>query len=293
MFLTGFSRWVGRSQKIIFRKRLYPEAESFLLSSLLNAITISILGLVLLFLVNRHRRLNQILQWWQVEQLEADYAESERLRNQTLQSLFGIRRQLEQMNLGTAGEPILEEVHQCQKNLTDLSDRLFSPYGLESIPLAIKDLWRDIAKDSTQHSTIAFQVTGAIDPTQIPDRWRTSAVGESSSFAMMNGQLLLGWLRKLLKTALTVEGVAQVKIDLVLKHSRWQRLPVLELTIQFSALDLCTDPQLVEQSDLRLVSRMLTQLTPGSCYLKRKDATLCCVLDWMLIEPRSHRFINF
>jgi hypothetical protein len=261
--------------------------------SLLNAITVSILGFVIFSLVIRHRRLNHAFQWWQAQQLEEDYADSEDLRNQTLQSLFGIRRQLEQMQTDVSGEMILEEVHQCQKDLTNLSDRLFSPYGFASLPLALKDLWREIVKGSSYHSTIAFQVTGAIDPTQIADRWLIHAVDESSPFAMMNAQLLLVWLRKLLKAALTVEGVEQVKIDLLLKQSRWQRCPILELTIQFSDLDPVTCQQLTQQSDLRLVSRMLTQLTPGYCYLKRKDSTLCCVLDWMLVESRFHRFINF
>jgi hypothetical protein len=261
--------------------------------SLLNAITVSILGFVILSLVIRHRRLSHAFQWWQAQQLEEDYADSEDLRNQTLQSLFGIRRQLEQMQPGVPGEPILEELHQCQKNLTNLSDRFFSPYGLESLPLALKDLWREIVKDSSDHSTIAFQVTGAIEPAQISDRWPILAVGESSSFATMNAQLLLIWLRKLLKAALTVEGVEQVKIGLLLKQSRWQRCPVLELTIQFSALNPFTHQQLAQQADLHLVSRMLTQLTPGCCYLKRKDSTFCCVLDWMLVESRFNRFINF
>jgi hypothetical protein len=90
-----------------------------------------------------------------------------------------------------------------------------------------------------------------------------------------------------------VDGLGRVEIDLVLKQSRWQRDPVLELTIQFICLDALTAQQLVEQSDLRLVARRLTQLMPGRCYLKQEDTKLYCVLDWILIEPRDHNFINF
>ena len=101
----------------------------------------------------------QAILLWQAQQLEDCYTESEELRNQTLQSLFGIRRQLEQPQLQTEDtvESLITEVHRCQQNLNQFSDRLFSGYAFDSLPLSLKEMWTDLVGDS---SAIEFKIQG-------------------------------------------------------------------------------------------------------------------------------------
>jgi hypothetical protein len=240
----------------------------------LNVITSAILGLAILYLVIRYRRFHQAFRSWQEKQLEEDYGVSEALRNQTLQALFGIRRQIEQMPLGGAGAQLLEEVHQCQQDLTQLSDRLFSIYGLDSVPLALKDLWRDVVD---QPSTIEFEVRGEVDTGVLVDR--------SAQAQVLNGQLLLVWLRKILQAGLKEDHLVRVVVDLMPQTAQWWRPASIGIKIQFCCADRRTCDRLMADSDLRWVAQLLTHLTPGRCYLKQEDTCLCCWISWMLTFP--------
>lgn len=201
------------------------------------------------------------------------YGESEALRNQTLQSLFGIRRYIEQMQIqpGDQRTQILEEVQQCQQDLNHLCDRLFSAYEFESLPLALKDLWAEIG-----NSTIGFEIQGnletieSMDPTCPPQ--------------MMSYQLLLVWIRKLLMAGMTDRGLIQVRIDLRTPISRWWRSSAIEINLQFCCQDAVACRQLADQSELRLMARMLKHLTSGNCYLKQQDNRLICCIRWILIS---------
>lgn len=244
---------------------------SFFTHRLLNVITSAILGLALLHLVIRYGQFHQAFRWWQAQQLEEDYGQSEALRNQTLQSLFGIRRQIEQMELGATGDLLLEQVHQCQQDLTRLSDRLFSAYGMDSIPLALKDLWGELVD---QPSTIGFEVRGEPD--------MVTQVGRASPVEVVKGQLLLVWLRKILQAGLQEENLVRVVIELRPQPIQWWRPASIDINIQFCCLDRGSCDRLMVDSGLRRVARMLTGLTPGRCYLKQEDTCLVCCICWTL-----------
>ena len=221
----------------------------------------------------------QAILWWQAQQLEDCYAESEGLRNQTLQSLFAIRRQLEQQQLeqqdqtGDTLESLIIEVHRCQRDLNQFSDRLFSAYAFDSLPLALKEMWIDLTDSS---STIAFDVKGDCDQVEIP-------VSVQSSQAS-NYQGLLVWIRKLLKIGLTESGLVGVIIECIPEQqSRWRR-SMLQIKIQFLCQDLMTCEHLAQRSDLRSICCGFQLLTSGDCYLKQRDSCLSCVISEQAIE---------
>jgi hypothetical protein len=239
----------------------------------LNPITIATLGLVILYLTIRQIRFRQAFLWWQAEQLGDRYGESEGLRNQTLQSLFGIRRYIEQLQaqLGHGDiHQVLQEVQQCQQELNQLSDRLFSAYGFESLPLALKDLWHEIGK-----ATLDFEVQGNLETTHRMDPTCPSQV--------MSYQLLLIWIRKILMAGQLESGLLQVRMELSTPSAHGWQAPAIDLNIQFCCQDSVTCQKLMNESELRLIAQMLTRLTSGHCYLKPKDTELVCSIHWMLI----------
>ena len=216
----------------------------------------------------------QAILWWQTQQLEDCHTESEGLRNQTLQSLFGIRRQLEQKQLEQtcpnedALESLIAEVHRCQRDLNQFSDRLFSAYAFDSLPLALHEMWVDLAGNS---SAIAFDVKGDCDQGKIPVSLQSSQTS--------NYQGLLVWIRKLLKIGLTESGLVGVIIECIPEQqNRWRR-SVLQIKIQFFCQDSMTCKHLAQRLDLRSICYGFQLLTPGDCYLKHQDNCLSCVIS--------------
>ena len=221
----------------------------------------------------------QAILWWQAQQLEDCYAESEGLRNQTLQSLFAIRRQLEQQQFeqqqleqqdSTEGvlERLIAEVHCCQQDLNQFSDRLFSVYAFDSLPLALNEMWVDLTGNS---STIAFEVKGNYDSGEIPVL--------PQSLQAENYQWLLVWIRKLLKVGLSEGSLIEVVIECIpQKPRRWSR-SMIQIKIQFSYQDSMRCKCFANRSDLRSICRGFRLLTPGDCYLKQQDHCLSCVIS--------------
>ncbi len=239
----------------------------------LNVITIATLGLAILYLTIEQVRFRQAFLWWQGQQLSDRYGESEALRNQTLQSLFGIRRYIEQLQMqpGDESHHVLEEVQQCQRDLNHLCDRLFSAYGFESLPLALKDLWTEIGTPP-----IGFEIQGNLETIESMDPTCPSQ--------MMSYQLLLVWIRKLLMVGITDLGLVHVRMDLSPSMTRWWQAPAIGINIQFCCQDSVDWRQLADQSELWLTARMLNRLTSGNCYLKQKDNRLICCIHWILIS---------
>ena len=216
----------------------------------------------------------QAILWWQAQQLEDCYAESEGLRNQTLQSLFGIRRQLEQQQLKQIHstddtlENLIAEVHRCQQDLNQFSDRLFSVYAFDNLPLALNEMWFDLTGHS---STIAFEVKGDYDRGEIPVLSRSLQAG--------NYQWLLVWIRKLLKIGRSEGSLVGVVIECIpQKRKRWRR-SAIQIKIQFFCQDSMSCYRFANQSDLRSICREFRLLTPGDCYLKQQDDCLSCVIS--------------
>lgn len=79
---------------------------------------------------------DQLLRWWHQHQTQWLASEADGVRNGLLQELFAVRRQLELM----AGDDIhsLATIERLYDALENLGDRLSSPYGQESLPLALQ-----------------------------------------------------------------------------------------------------------------------------------------------------------
>ena len=236
----------------------------------LNALLIGLLCFVIAYLVRRQLLTYQAILWWQAQQLEDCYAESEGLRDQTLQSLFGIRRQLEQRQLQTEDtvENLITEVHRCQKNLNQFSDRLFSGYAFDSLPLSLKEMWTDLVGDS---STIDFKIQGNYDRGEIPVLPQSLQAG--------NYQWLLVWIRKLLKVGISEGSLTGIVIECIPQQpQRWRR-SVFQIKIQFFCQDSMRCECFANRSDLRSICRGFRLLTPGDCYVEQQDNCLSCVIS--------------
>ena len=220
--------------------------------------------------MRRQRLTYQAILLWQAQQLEDCYAESEGLRNQTLQSLFGIRRQLEQSQLQTEDtvENLITEVHRCQQDLNQFSDRLFSGYSFDSLPLSLKEMWTDLVEDSL---AIDFRIQGDHDCSEIPAFPQSAQPG--------NYQWMLVWIRKLLKVGAVEMGVVGVEIDCMPRQQHRRGQSVFQIKIQFSCQDSMSCEHLANRSDLRSICRGFRLLTPGDCYLKQRDNCLSCVIS--------------
>lgn len=237
----------------------------------LNVIAIGTLGLLILYLTIWHVRFRQAFLWWQGEQLSDRYRESEELRNQSLQSLFGIRRYIEQLSPNPEGgkNHVLEEIQDCQQTLSQLSDRLFSAYGFESLPLALKDLWSEIGL-----SSIGFEIEGNLETIETLD---PTCLSQAMSY-----QMLLLWIRKLLTVGVADLELVHVRIDLRSSRDFWWRGSAIDIDIQFCCQDVVACDRLAEQSELRSIAQRLQLLTSGNCYLKQEDTCLICGIHWML-----------
>jgi hypothetical protein len=265
--------------------------------SRLNGITIATLSFALIYLMIRHVRDRRAFWWWQEQQLAERYVESEVLRNQTLQSLFAVRRMIEQlpcepndaMDAMDAMDPVLETVHHCQRDLTNLSDRLCSAYYFENLPLALKELWSQLGDVD---GAIGFEVQGTIEKRFIPEPY--------SSGQLMNYQLLLLWLRKFLQAGLMDLGL-DLELDLGLKRvvigveanaSRWNT-QTIEITLQFQCHDRLSAQRLLDQSELQVIAQMFDRLMPGRCYVKQMDLEVRCILSWWLSDRSWINLIFF
>ncbi|MFK8184228.1 MAG: hypothetical protein AB8B99_12715 [Phormidesmis sp.] len=111
----------------------------------------------------------ELLQWWHRWQMQMLCQEANYIRNDLLQEVFAIRRQLESAFETTTAKPHgkpqanisqrkvdsdlhLAKLTQLYASLEQLSDRLESPYGQEALPLAL----RHTVEPWQQHLPITF-----------------------------------------------------------------------------------------------------------------------------------------
>ncbi|WP_431632328.1 hypothetical protein [Alkalinema pantanalense] len=117
---------------------------------------ISISSSVVIYLVADAYRTRQAIIWWQKQQIERLHQETELIREQMLQDLFSLRRSLgimiTQFPTESKLEPTLDIADRCHTDLADLSDRLFSPYAIENLEAALRELvirWKRLYPNSS------------------------------------------------------------------------------------------------------------------------------------------------
>jgi hypothetical protein len=214
----------------------------------------------------------QAIAWWQKQQSAWRYTASERLRDQTLQTLFSVRRQIElmshQVELGGINLPIQEvlaKLQQCQRDLEQLSDRLFCPYDTESLPLAILELIDEI-QENFPKARVASQ-----------------KVQVSEALVQGDCQFLVTWLRELLYAVLEVEGVITVAINFITQDPNQP----IKIDISIECQDESACLKLHSLPGLNYLSRTFNIFTGAQCQMKRKANGLNCIVPWPPRTPLS------
>jgi hypothetical protein len=236
----------------------------------LSRITIGLLICIILYLVCRHRQRYQAILWWQKQQSAWRYRVSEGLRDQTLQTLFSVRRQLELMphpeefdSTNLPIQEVLTKLQQCQRDLEELSDRLFCPYNTEGLPLAVLELMDEIQETfpKVRLTSQKAQVSGAI--------------------VQGDCQFLVTWLRELLYAVLEVENVITVAINFVTQAPNQS----IRIDISIECQDESACLKLHSLPGLNYLSRTFNIFTGAQCHMERKANGLSCIVPWPPREP--------
>ncbi|MEB3291915.1 MAG: hypothetical protein VKJ24_02025 [Synechococcales bacterium] len=226
-----------------------------------------ILGLLVLYLVYERWRTHQTMRWWELQQAQAAHQTSEYIREHLLQKLFTARRTLELSQLqqsNSVGSPsmastgqIVDLLHQCQQNLSNLCDRLSLPYDSNHLELALQSgiqQWQSIYPNITitldlltNTPVIAISQDVAQDPKTCepyPELSRTD-------------QAILNWLSHFWAVMLPSSTVKTVVLHLMTTPTQ------VQVQIQLQAID----QQLLTKrtKDLRSLQQMFIILTKGSC----------------------------
>ncbi len=240
----------------------------------LSRITIGLLICIISYLVYRHRQRYQAILWWQKQQSAWRYTASEGLRDQTLQTLFSVRRQIELMShkeeldgINLPTKEVLTKLQQCQQDLEQLSDRLFCPYDTESLPLAVLELIDEI-QETFPKVTLTSQ-----------------KVQVSEALVQGDCQFLVTWLRELLYAVLEVEGVITVAINFIAQAPNQP----LRINISIACQDESACSKLHSLPGLNYLSRIFNIFTGAQCQMKRKANGLNCIVPW---PPRTSLSID-
>lgn len=100
----------------------------------------------MIMFVNTYHRMQQSLQWWSFRQSLKLSMEADKIREELLQELFTVRRNLELSAINNQELSIdktqdsLKQINHLHRSLSQLSDRLFPSYLQDNFPLAIASL---------------------------------------------------------------------------------------------------------------------------------------------------------
>lgn len=205
-----------------------------------------------IYLVNDRYRTRQAISWWQDRQMQRLHQETELIRDRMLQDLFSLRRGIGLVLDGSYPESKLEATlaiaDQCHVDLAALSDRLFSPYAIDSLEVALSELVEYWQK---QYPTSHFAYRE--DSNAKSDRPIDSTV-------QPNYQPLLIWLDEL--CGLLVNQPQPMKLEIILqpqgKHMKLT-VTIKTLTAQAGAVELRLRPP------MNHFKRILSILYKGRC----------------------------
>jgi hypothetical protein len=246
--------------------------------------------------------------WWQQRQIERLYQATEAVRDQVLQDLFCLRRHLElipaspltapllttppltaaltvQPSTAAEAEQLLKIADRCHQTLAQVSDRLFSPYAIESLAIALQEL---VAGWETAYPQSLFSYTveardGLIDSPAINSPAINSPLnGPLEQRAAQSHQFLLIWLDELCRLLRAHKHPLTWTIQL--KHEDADRY---EMEINLSQINLSQNltgrERLATQKiavEIRYLCRIFRILQKGQCQLHRNAGTWRFRLKW-------------
>jgi len=100
----------------------------------------------MIMFVKSYHRIQQALQWWSFRQSLKLSVEADKIREELLQELFTVRRNLELSAIDNQDVSIeksqsyVKQIDHLHRSLARLSDRLFPSYLQDNFPLAIENL---------------------------------------------------------------------------------------------------------------------------------------------------------
>lgn len=203
------------------------------------------------------------LQWWYQRRSLHLYCEAEKIRDGLLQESFSMRRSLElslqesaaiSSNVAQDWLATTEKFHHA---LEQLSNRLYSPYIDESLPLAIQSITEPWRKGNAQLNCFKLE---------LPSSWPMERPECNLAIVMALEELL----------RITVSGRFTQSIYLSLK----QQGPWGELMVQVSYPDNATLECASHQEELDYLKISFRFLTSGQCFCKQKDLTLAWYFRW-------------
>jgi hypothetical protein len=171
------------------------------------------------------------------------------------------QEELDSINLPT--QEVLTKLQQCQQDLEQLSDRLFCPYDIESLPLAVLELMDEIQETFPKVTLTSQKV-------------QVSGVQGDCQF-------LVTWLRELLYAVLEVEGIITVAINFIAQAPNQP----LRINISIECQDESACSKLYSRPGLNYLSRTFNIFTGAQCQIKRQANGLSCIVPWPPRTPLS------
>jgi hypothetical protein len=212
--------------------------------------------LTLYLLIDRHRT-QQAMGWWQKQQVERLHQETEVMRDQVLQDLFSLRRHLELMTIlpsaSSEAEQMVIVADRCHQTLAQLGDRLFSPYAIESLAIAIQELVAIWEKNYPQSTFSYTTVESEAQPTS------------------QNYQFLLIWLDELCRGCRPQQHPLTFAIKLKQEDSHH------EIEIHLSQ---ATEMEPAIPTQLIYLCRIFRILQGGQCQLSQTGSQCRLWLKW-------------
>ncbi len=160
-------------------------------------------------------------------------------------------------------QEVLTKLQQSQRDLEQLSDRLFCPYEIESLPLAVLELM-----DEIQETFPKVTMT-------------TQKVQVSEKLGQGDCQFLVTWLRELLYAVLEVEGIITIAINFIPQAPAQP----IQIDISIECQDEFVCSKLHSLTGLNYLSRIFNIFTGAQCHMKRQANGLSCSVPWPPRKP--------
>lgn len=191
------------------------------------------------------------------------FLEAEKIREGLLQESFIIRRSLEllpvdnlEVSTGNTQE-CLQKIENFHHSLVQLSERLYSAYLPDSLPLAIECL---LERWIASHPQLYLNL-------DIPTCWRLEPAERCL--------VILRTLEELLRISLP-EVLTQISIDISLKQQR----NICQLMVQITYPDVSALVFYSSLPELGYLSDTFQVLTSGRCFCRSKNLSVAWYLCW-------------
>ncbi|WP_202895419.1 hypothetical protein [Iningainema tapete] len=219
--------------------------------------------MTLVWFFSSYVKTQQALRWWSDRQSMKLFAEAEKIRDDLLQESFTIRRNLELLPVESLElsfdhtQECLNKINNFHLSLAQLSDRLFSAYLPEGLPLAIELLLQPWV---ASHPHIYFKM-------DVPSYWRDEPAERCI--------VILSTLEELLRITLP-QVLTQISIYINLKQQENIRQLLVEITYpDESTLEFHSNiPELGYLSDSFRV------LTSGKCFCRNNNLSVAWYFFW-------------